>query len=158
LAEAGLDGIPGSSWPLDTGGEQMEAAHRTALAKGEVGINQKKPIPTLRQFAEQDILPFIRSTFAAKPKTQSYYENGIKNLLKFESLAEQRLDAVSSDIVAGFIRHRQQAVGKGGKSLQTASLNRELQVLRRLLHLAEEWGTVTKPLPKVKMLPGDQRQ
>jgi hypothetical protein len=28
--------------------EQMEAAHRTALAKGQVGIRDRKPIPTLR--------------------------------------------------------------------------------------------------------------
>src|SRR3982750_2994824 len=102
--------------------EQMEAAHRTALAKGEVGIGRKKSIPTLRQFAERDFLPFIRSTFAAKTKTQCYYENGIKNLLKFEPLAERRLDAMTSDLIAGFIRLRQQAAGKGGKPLQIASL------------------------------------
>jgi len=27
--------------------EQMEAAHRTALAKGEVGIRDRRPVPTL---------------------------------------------------------------------------------------------------------------
>jgi hypothetical protein len=27
--------------------EQMEAAHKTALAKGEIGIHEKKSIPTL---------------------------------------------------------------------------------------------------------------
>ena len=48
--------------------EQMEAAHRTALAKGEVGIRDKKPVPTLKDFAERDFLPFVRSTFAAKVK------------------------------------------------------------------------------------------
>jgi len=77
--------------------EQMEAAHRTALAKGEVGIRDKKPIPTLRQFAEGDFLPFVRTTFAAKPMTRRYYENGVKNLLAFERLAEERLDAITSD-------------------------------------------------------------
>src|SRR5271154_1869132 len=29
---------------------QMEAAHRTSLAKGEVGIREKKPAPTLIDF------------------------------------------------------------------------------------------------------------
>jgi hypothetical protein len=48
--------------------EQMEAAHRTALAKGEVGIRDKKPVPTLRDFAERDFLPFVHATFAAKAK------------------------------------------------------------------------------------------
>ena len=31
--------------------EQMEAAHRTALAKGEVGIRERKPVTTLAGFA-----------------------------------------------------------------------------------------------------------
>jgi hypothetical protein len=31
---------------------QMEAAHRTSLAKGEVGIREKKPVPTLKEFIE----------------------------------------------------------------------------------------------------------
>ena len=31
--------------------EQMEAAHKATLAKGEVGIREKKPIPKLAEFA-----------------------------------------------------------------------------------------------------------
>ena len=31
---------------------QMEAAIRTSLAKGEVGIREKKPVPTLAEFIE----------------------------------------------------------------------------------------------------------
>ena len=63
--------------------EQMEATHKTSLAKGEVGLRDRKPAPTLRQFAEGDFLPFVRSTFAAKPKTLKYYEYGVKSLLTF---------------------------------------------------------------------------
>ena len=33
--------------------EQMEAAHKTALAKGEVGIRDRARIPTLRQFEDR---------------------------------------------------------------------------------------------------------
>src|SRR3984893_16033980 len=107
--------------------EQMEAAHRTALAKGEVGIRDKKPVPTLEEFAEHDFLPFVRSTFAAKLKTRLYYENGVKNLLAFERLAGERLDALSSDRVSEYVIRRQAAEGRHGRSLQIASLNRELQ-------------------------------
>ncbi len=63
--------------------EQIEAAHRTALAKGEVGIREKRLVPTLRKFAEDDFLPFARSTFASKPKTLAYYEYGVKSLLAY---------------------------------------------------------------------------
>src|SRR5690242_14125169 len=60
--------------------EQMEAAHRTALAKGEVGIREKKPVPTLEVFADRDFLPFVRATSAAKPRTIKFYENSVRNL------------------------------------------------------------------------------
>ena len=138
--------------------EQMEAAHRTSLAKGEVGIRDKKPVPTLRHFAEKDFLPFARSTFAAKPKTLAYYENGVNRLLAFERLAGERLDAITSDRVAEYATNRQQAKGRRGSSLQVASLNRELQVLRRMFHLAQEWGKVERALPSVKMLPGEKHR
>ena len=138
--------------------ETMEAAHRTALAKGEVGIREKKIAPTLKHFAEHDFLPFIRSTFAAKVKTRLYYENGVKNLLAFDGLAGERLDALTSDRIAEYIKRRQGAKGKHGRGLQIASLNRELQVLRRMFTLAEDWGKVEKALPKVKMLPGEKHR
>ncbi|MGA2183816.1 MAG: tyrosine-type recombinase/integrase [Bryobacteraceae bacterium] len=138
--------------------EQMEAAHRTALAKGEVGIRDKKPVPTLVEFAERDFLPFVRSTFAAKVKTRLYYENGVKNLMAFERLASEHLDALTSDRVSEYIAHRQAVVGKHGRGLQVASLNRELEVLRRMFHLAVEWGKVEKALPNVKMLPGEKHR
>jgi hypothetical protein len=31
--------------------EQIESARRTQLAKGEVGIKDRKPVPTLKDFA-----------------------------------------------------------------------------------------------------------
>src|ERR1017187_7018134 len=48
---------------------QMEAAHRTSLAKGEVGIRDKKPSLTLGAFAKLQFMPWAEATFAAKPKT-----------------------------------------------------------------------------------------
>lgn len=63
--------------------EQTEAACRTPFAKGEVGIMEKKRILTLKEFAENDFLPFVRSTSGAKAKTQKYYEYGVKALLSF---------------------------------------------------------------------------
>jgi len=132
--------------------EQMEAAHRTALAKGEVGIRERRPIPTLAEFAERDFLAFVRSTFAAKVKTQKYYEYGVKSLLAFEKLAGARLDCITSETIASFAASRK-SVG-----LEISSINRELQALRRMFHLAQEWGKVEKALPTVKMLPGERHR
>jgi hypothetical protein len=35
--------------------EQIEAAHKTALAKREVGIRERKTVPMLKEFAERTI-------------------------------------------------------------------------------------------------------
>jgi integrase len=136
----------------------MEYARRTALAKGEVGIHDRKPVPTLKEFAERDFRPWVLSTFVKKPKTIAYYENGINRLLSFGRLAGERLDAITSDRVAEYVAKRLQAKGKRGCQLQVASLNRELQALRRMFRLAEEWGKVDKALPAVKMLPGEKHR
>ena len=132
--------------------EQMEAAHKTSLAKGEVGIRERKAVPTLRQFAEGDFLPFARSTFAAKVKTRKYYEYGVKSLLAYEKLAGAALDTITSETIAGYVAKRQEA------GLMVASINRELQALRRMLFLAQEWGKVEKALPRVRMLTGERHR
>ncbi len=132
--------------------EQMEAAHRTSLAKGEVGIRERKPVPILKHFAENDFLPYVRSTFAPKIKTRQYYEYGVKSLLADSKLAGERLDSITSERVASYIAKRQEA------KLQVASINRELQVLRRMFHLAQEWGKVEKVLPRVRMLSGERHR
>ena len=77
--------------------EQIEAAHKTSLAKGEVGLRDRKPAVTIRQFANRDFLPFCRSTFAAKPKTLSYYENGTARLLEYADIADESLDTINSE-------------------------------------------------------------
>jgi hypothetical protein len=130
--------------------EQMEAAHKTALAKGEVGIRERTPAVTLREFAESDFLPFVRSTFAAKIKTRTYYESGLKSLLAYGNLASLRLDAITTETMAGFAAKRRE------QGLEVSSINRELQVLRRMFSLAQEWSKVEKVLPKVRMLPGER--
>ena len=132
--------------------EQIEAAHKVSLAKAEVGIRDKKPVPTLREFIDKDFAPFVESRFANKPKTLEYYSNGLKNLREFDPLAGAQLDAITGDKIAAFIGKRRHA------GLAVASINRQLEVLRRLLKLAIEWGKVEKVLPKVEMLSGENHR
>jgi integrase len=131
---------------------QIEAAHKTALAKGEVGIRERRHVPTVKEFSNADFLPFVRSTFQSKGKTKAYYENGVKNLLAFDQLADTTLDDVTSEKIAAYIGKRQ------ADGLQVASINRELQVLRRIFALALEWGRLEKALPKVRMLSGERHR
>ncbi len=132
--------------------EQMESAHRTALAKGEVGIRERQPAPTLADFAEKDFLPFVRSTFTAKVKTLKYYEYGVKALTACEKLAGARLDAITTETIAGYVAKRAEV------GLEISSINRELQALRRMFTLALEWGRVSTALPKVRMLSGENHR
>lgn len=132
--------------------EQMEAAHKTALAKGEVGIRERKPAPTLREFAERDFLPYAEATFDAKRNTLRYYDHGVRVLLAFEPLASLRLDAITGEDVARFVAQRL-ASGRA-----VASVNRELQALRRMLALAQEWRKVEKALPRVRMIAGERHR
>lgn len=128
---------------------QMESAHRTALAKGELGIREKKPTPTLREFIEKRIEPWAKSRFEkTSPKTwRDYYRVGFKAIKGFKQLSDAKLSEITSETVAGFAAHRQ------AKGLQISSVNSSLQVLRRTLRLAVEWSALDVS-PKVKMLPG----
>jgi|HubBroStandDraft_6_1064221.scaffolds.fasta_scaffold284034_1 integrase len=129
--------------------EQIEAAHKTSLAKGEVGIRDRTPAATIRQFAKRDFLPFCRATFAAKPKTLGYYENGTARLLEYAAVADESLDTITNEKITGYARRRQDM------GMKVSTVNRELQVLRRMFSLAVEWGKVERVLPRVRMIPGE---
>ena len=130
---------------------QMESAHRTSLAKGEVGIRDKKPAITLKEFMENQFKPWVEATFREKPRTQIWYVGGIRRLSEFVPLAQARLNEFTVDLLRAYIAKRQ----KDG--LNVTSINRELQILRRILHLAVEWGAIESSI-KIKMLPGERRR
>lgn len=129
----------------------MESAHRTSLAKGEVGIRDKKPALTLGEFAKVQFMPWAEATFAAKPKTWLWYRNGVRRLMEFRQLAECNLDHIAGEHIAAYVARRQ------SEGLLVSSINRELQVLRRMLCLALEWGTVER-VAKVRMISGEQHR
>ena len=60
----------------------MEAAHRTSLARGEVGLRDKKSSPTLAEFIDNRFEPWAKATFEkTSPKTwRDYYKVGIKTI------------------------------------------------------------------------------
>jgi hypothetical protein len=71
---------------------QMEAAHRTSLAKGEVGIREKKPVPTLKDFASR-FEATIETQCAEKPRTVEFYKAKMRLILAHESLASAQCSA-----------------------------------------------------------------
>ena len=73
---------------------QMEAACRTALAKGEVGITERKPVPTLADYIEDRFTPWARATFEqASPKTWTgWYRMQLTNISGYGPLVNRKLD------------------------------------------------------------------
>jgi hypothetical protein len=61
----------------------MEAAHKTALAKGEVGIRERKLVPVLKDFAQR-FIDEIQVRCQSKRNTVSFYANKLARLLEFE--------------------------------------------------------------------------
>jgi integrase len=132
---------------------QMEAAHRTALAKGEVGIREKRPMPTLNEFIEICFEPWARANFEhTSPKTWlGWYRTNLRVLKNYPALAGTKLEQITSEDAAGFAAHRQ------GEGLQVSSINSSLRVLRRVLRMAVEWGVIPAA-PKIKLLRGEKHR
>jgi integrase len=131
---------------------QMEAAHRASLAKGEVGIRDRKVIPTLRDFCLERVEPWAKSTFEqASHKTWLWYGFGIDSLKNSKTLANLKLNDIGPERVAEYASERQR------DGLRISSVNSCLRALRRVLHLAVEWG-VLEASPKMKFLSGEHRR
>jgi integrase len=131
---------------------QMEAAHRTSLAKGEVGIRDKKVIPTVKSFCIERVEPWAKSTFEhASPKTWLWYRFAIESLKKSKTLANLKLNEIGPELVAEYASERER------DGLQISSVNSCLRGLRRILRLAVEWD-VLEASPKVKFLSGEHRR
>jgi len=106
----------------------------------------------LKEFAERDFIPFIEARSRDKPNTLGYYKNGLKGLMSPAPLAGCPLDCITADKIGGFVSKLRHT------GLTAASINRQLEVVRRMMKLATEWGKVEKGLPKVEMLPGENHR
>ena len=140
--------------------EDVERAFRTQLAKGEIGIEPKKEIPTFSQ-AVKDFLIWIKSEHREKPNTQQGYENSCKSLLVF--FKEQPLDQIESQDVERYKIWRAKQTSKHKKILATkskdvatianATVNRELGCLRFIINRYIKFDILIKnPVSKVKFL------
>ena len=142
----------------------MEAAYRTALAKGEVGIVERKPAPTMTDFAKR-FNEAVKVRSASKPRTVAFYAEQVKRLLEYEPLANARLSDVDERLVEGFVQHRssegvKRRTKKGvkhceGRQVSPSTVNRALATLRRMMRLAQEWRTIDR-VPRIRLLSGER--
>lgn len=135
---------------------QIEAAHRVRLAKGEAGINERPPAPTLEEFGPR-FENAIVTLCADKPATVIFYRAKLRRLLADRELSGARLDAIDEAMIDGYKQRRTRQASRYGRPLAPASVNRELATLRRLLRLAQEWKVLDR-VPRIRLLRGERNR
>lgn len=126
----------------------MESAHRTSLAKGLVGIREKKPAPSMAEFLKADFLPFVETKHSEKPGTAAYYRDGAKMI--------QRCDWASLELDSITNQHAQQLAARFSH-LSASRINCGLRTLRRALNIAYEWGKLEKAA-KISLAQGERQR
>ena len=130
-----------------TDARTIQGAYRTALAKGEVGIIERKPAPTLKDFSGR-FMEYIETRCAEKPATVGFYAEKLTRVLEFQPLAEARLDQIDEALIESYVQQR-------ARRMSVASVNRELSTLRRALRMAYEWRILNR-VPRIRLLPGER--
>jgi len=133
--------------------EQMEAAAKTQLAKGEVGIEERKKSPTLKAFAPR-FMETIETQCANKPAAVSFYRSKLKYLETSPLLVDVRLDAIDEQAIEAYKNVRARTKSRRKRPLSPGAINRELATLRRLLRMAQEFKLIAR-VPRVRMLRGE---
>lgn len=67
--------------------------------------------------------------------------------MEYAAIADESLDTITGEKIAGYARQRQDA------GMKVATVNHELQVLRRMFTLAAEWGKVARACPAYACYP-----
>jgi hypothetical protein len=127
--------------------EQLYAAYRTRLAKGEVGIVDRKPVPTLKDFAPR-FREAVEIRSAEKPRTIAFYKEKLARLLEYPPLASAKLDDIDEGLIESYVQERR-------KKVAPATVNRQLATLRKLLRLARKWKVIDR-VPEISPLPGER--
>ncbi|HXD34043.1 MAG TPA: tyrosine-type recombinase/integrase [Pyrinomonadaceae bacterium] len=144
----------------------VERAFRTNLAKGEVGLEQKKPVPRFG-VAMKDYLAWSEQEHRAHPNTYKRYETSSKALLRF--FGDSPLDRISPEEIEKYKAWRgkqcktTRAKGKRKvtkKILKPATVNRELACLKMLFNYFIRADVLTKanPVSRVKFLTENNEQ
>jgi integrase len=113
---------------------QIEAAYRTQLARGEVGIYETKGIPIFSE-AMRNFLAWSKQEHESHPRThRRYVTSSIALQRHFGSF---RLDAITPETVERFKGLRaSQKSRKTGRLLRPASVNRELACGKAMYNFA----------------------
>ena len=147
----------------------VEHAYRTQLAKREVGLEVKKPIPLFRD-ALKTFLDWSKGEHMAKPNTYRRIETAMKSVVRF--FENKKLDQISVQDVEDFKQWRvkqkklapKRKLQKNKKAttnivIKPATVNKELACLRSMLNYFIKMDVIIKnPVSRVKFLREDNEQ
>jgi integrase len=130
----------------------------TALVKGEAGIAEPKPIPTLRAFRE-DFLTAVKAEKQDKPRTVQFYTYSFDSLLKYEPLAEARLNNIDERLVQKFTvwALARECARDKERTTSVATVNRWRATLRKALRMARRWKLI-RSVPEIPRLKGERER
>jgi site-specific recombinase XerC len=136
---------------------QIEAAFRTALAKGEVGITERKKAPGFKT-AMRSFLAWSAQEHQAHPATHRRYQVSSAALLSH--FGDQQLDRITPEDVEQFKSARSLAKGqRTHRRIMPATVNRELACLKALFnHAIKSDIPVRNPVSRVAFLAEQNEQ
>lgn len=130
---------------------QIEAAHRTALAKGEVRIRERKPAPALSEFSQRFLdNARLGRRRAPRESTGRFYTDCMNQILSYEPLAGAKLDAITPELV-------EKSIKSPRAGLSPSRGNGLLRTLRRCLQVATDLHIITG-VPKITLLQGERER
>lgn len=146
--------------------EEVERAYRTQLAKGEVGLEEKKPVPLFRD-GMTEFLDRCEVDHTGKPNTQRRSVISSKALLRY--FGDRPLDKITAEEVERFkdwrrLQKKQPPHKKLKKNkrattsatIKPATVNRELACLRAMINYFIRQDVLLKnPVSRVKFLKED---
>jgi integrase len=103
--------------------------------------------PVFRAFA-QEFLQYANTH--TKPGTHTFYSVCLVRLLTFAAIADAPINAITGETVNRYARYRREVPENS-----VVTVNGDLRTLRRILHLAEEWGKLDRA-PAIHELPQPQ--
>jgi integrase len=134
---------------------QMESAHKTKLAKGEMGLHDLKPVPTFKQ-ATEEFLEWAKAEHAGRPATAERYRVSSVSLLKY--FKERTLDQIAPEDIEKFKAYRRRQKNPLTKThIKSSTINRDLACLKALYSYHIRCDVrVDNPVKKVKFLEEEQ--
>jgi len=138
-----------------------QAPDNAGTERAHVGPDRTKThgtVPTFRAFRE-DFITAVKAEKQNKPKTVQFYTYSFDSLLKYEPLAETRVDNIDERFVQKFTvwalaRHCET---DEKRTCSVATVNRWRATLRKALRMARRWKLI-QTVPQISRLKGERER